>query len=129
MTAIECVSVSGAAITPLITFEADDNSKRRTSAQDFQNSRCLSDNGGLNTGNRAYESLTSVFEPQPKLRDLTSRRLLLLNSNSSPVTAKLILHCMENENRLLLHHTGTTTSITGDATKQYKSFIPTYNSA
>ncbi|KAM0711415.1 hypothetical protein Q7P35_002155 [Cladosporium inversicolor] len=102
ITAIECVSATGAAIPPLIIFKAQHTNTAWIPAHTSRDWRFSTSNSGWTSDSHTYEWLTTVFEPETRPEDPQARRLLIMDGHGSHITANVIAHCMERAIDLLI---------------------------
>ncbi|GAB7336127.1 hypothetical protein MBLNU13_g08914t1 [Cladosporium sp. NU13] len=102
ITAIECVSASGVAVPPLLIFKAKHTNTGWIPAQAPPDWHFSTSNSGWTSDSHGYEWLTTVFAPSTKPNDPLTRRLLIMNSHSSHITANVIAFCMQNAIDLLI---------------------------
>jgi len=102
ITAIECVDAAGVTVPPLIIFKAKHTNTAWIPAHMPQNWRFSTSNSGWTSYSHGYEWLTSVFEPLTRPDDPAARRLLIMDSHSSHITANVIAFYIENTIDLLI---------------------------
>jgi hypothetical protein len=102
ITAIECISASGAALPPLIIFKAKHTNTAWIPANTPQDWRFSTSISGWTSDSHAYEWLTTVFEPSTRPADPTQHRLLIMDGHGSHITANVIAFCMEHAIDLLI---------------------------
>lgn len=102
ITAIECVSATGATIPPLSIFKAKHTNTAWIPAHTSRDWRFSTSNSGWTSDSHAYEWLTTVLETETSHVDPDARRLLTMDGRGSHMTPNLIAHCMQHAIDLLI---------------------------
>lgn len=102
ITAIECVSATGRALSPMVIFKAKDTNSRWIPEGAPFNWRFSTSNSGWTSNSHGFEWLRTVFEPESRQKSKEKPRLLIADGHASHITANMIALCMENNIDLLI---------------------------
>lgn len=102
ITAIECILASGVALPPLLIFKAKHANSGWIPYSTPPNWRFSTSTSSWRSDSHGYEWLTTIFEPETQLANANSKRLLIMDSHSSHVTANVIQFCITKNIELLI---------------------------
>lgn len=102
ITAVECVSAAGGALSPMIIFKAQNTNTRWIPDDAPANWHFSTSNSGWTSNSHGFEWLRTVFEPESRQISGEKPRLLIADGHSSHITADMIALCMENNIDLLI---------------------------